>query len=437
MPDQQETLTLRVNFEDNATPQMVRLRQGFRDVEQGTREHRERLKRDLEDIQGMFLGGMGVKKFVEDMTLVGRTLRGVTTETGTGLGVITRFAAGFGALGVGVYAATELIEKFGEAITEILTKARSAKLTASTLGMDPVDLLNITKSIERIGGTAANVTQSISGIGKAMSELYRPGGGRLGFELMQQAIAGSEGAMRRFLDRVRETHDPVEKLKLVIQATENVYQNELKKTGDSLEARARANEFAGKLGVDATTAQIKEIDKLSEEEREAARKRIEAGAEYRKRMTEMGQAFDEFKEKAVLGGVSGAAGWWQSLGEHSTEMPEWARGGAPEALRQLGGMTGSVSAPIGNALEAAPETMPYMGPLQLMGPQGGGGLGYPWNQMRQSTNIIDLRRQGDDHLKALQANTDELNKLNLILQMINQGAGGVGGVGGMGLGVVG
>src|SRR5215470_6538837 len=127
MPDQQETLTLRVNFEDNATPQMVRLRQGFRDVEQGTREHRERLKRDLEDIQGMFLGGMGVKKFVEDMTLVGRTLRGVTTETGTGLGVMTRFAAGFGALGVGVYAATELIEKFGEAITEVLTKGHRGK----------------------------------------------------------------------------------------------------------------------------------------------------------------------------------------------------------------------------------------------------------------------------------------------------------------------
>jgi hypothetical protein len=35
MPDQQETLTLRVNFEglDGATAQMVRLRQGFRDVE--------------------------------------------------------------------------------------------------------------------------------------------------------------------------------------------------------------------------------------------------------------------------------------------------------------------------------------------------------------------------------------------------------------------
>ncbi|HKD37728.1 MAG TPA: hypothetical protein VKB78_13040, partial [Pirellulales bacterium] len=383
------------------------------------------MKRDLEDIQGMFLGGMGVKKFVEDMTLVGRTLRGVTTETGTGLGVMTRFAAGFGALGVGVYAATELIEKFGEAITEVLTKARSAKLTASTLGMDPVDLLNITKSIERIGGTATNVTQSISGIGKAMSELYRPGGGRLGFELMQQAIAGSEGAMRRFLDRVRATHDPVEKLRLVLQATENVYQNELKKTGDSLEARARANEFAGKLGVDATTAQIKEIDKLSEEEREAARKRIEAGAEYRKRMTEMGQAFDEFKEKAVLGGVSGAAGWWQSLGEHSTEMPEWARGGALEALRQLGGMTGSVSAPIDFIGQQylrpnAPGVVPPEGVMPLFSaPGGGGGLGYPWNQMRQSTNIED-RRNIDEHLKALEDNTGELNKLNLILQLITQ-----------------
>src|SRR5262249_2371502 len=155
----------------------------------------------------------------------------------------------------------------------------------------------------------------------------------------------------------------------------------------------------------------------SEEEREATRKRIEAGAEYRKQMTQMGQAFDEFKEKAVLGGVTGAVGWWQSLGEHSTEIPEWARSGALEALRQLGGMTGSVSEPIGKALEAAPEAMKYMGPMQLMGSQGGGGLGYPWNQMRQSTNIIDLRRQGDDNVKALQANTDELNKLNLILQM--------------------
>ncbi|HKD38106.1 MAG TPA: hypothetical protein VKB78_14935, partial [Pirellulales bacterium] len=366
------------------------------------------MKHDLEEIQGMFLGGMGVKKFVEDMTLVGRTLRGVTTETGTGLGVMTRFAAGFGAIGVGVYAATELIEKFGEAITEVFTKARSAKLTAGTLGMDPADLLNITKAIERIGGSAANVTQSISGIGKAMSELYRPGGGRLGFELMQQAIAGSEGAMRRFLDRVRETHDPVEKLKLILQATENVYQNELKRTGDSLEARARANEFAGKMGVDATTAQIKEIEKLSEEEKEAIRKRVEAGAEYRKQITGMGQAWDEFKEKAVIGGATGVTGWWQSLGEHSTEVPEWQRGGMLEALRQLGALTGSVSGAIGGSagrtLRLPPESplSPEGGlrALPLMGAPGGG-LGYPWNQMRPSTNIEDRRGEGDTHSKAL------------------------------------
>src|SRR5262249_10235686 len=67
--------------------------------------------------------------------------------------------------------------------------------------------------------------------------------------------------------------------------------------------------------------------------------------------------------------------------------------------------------------QLSPDQGPTGGVAPLFGEPGG--LSCPYNRMRQSTNIIDLR---DENVKAIKDNTEQLSKLNQFL-MFNQRGG--------------
>jgi hypothetical protein len=306
MADQVETLTLNVVLNDMAAGQLPKLKQAMQEVETGSREHRDRFKRDLDEIQAKLMGGMGVKKFVEDMGLVGRTLKGLTGDSTESLSGMQKLGLGVAAFGVGAGVAIEAMLKLAEGLKSIVDEARSVKLTAGSLGLDPAQFEKTRIAVEIMGGSVEQLAASMANLGKAAEELHKPGGGMLKFELIRRTMSReSAEAMEQLVNKIRDAKDPYERLAAVIEARQNVINNAIKRGVDLQTAATRGNELAAKFGVDPVTAQLKpdqmkEIIELSRQERDEINKSLEARARASRAITS-----GETKLKETTGDIVG------------------------------------------------------------------------------------------------------------------------------------
>jgi GH24 family phage-related lysozyme (muramidase) len=401
--DQTQTLTLIVDLKDNASTQLGKIKEGMRDVERGSRESRDRFKKDLEEIQNKLMGGMGVRKFVDDMSLVTRTLRGVTYDAKEGQSGLSRFAIGFAAVGFGAAAAIEAVFKIAEGLQSIVKQAQAVKLSASSLGLDPAQFERARIGVEVMGGTVENLSTSLANLGKASAELHKAGGGQLRRALLGEA-KDVEG-MDRFITKFRDATDPFQRLQMVIEARQNVINNLMKEGEDQATATARANEFAAQLGVDPVTAQLtkkqlQDIIEMSRTERDEVNRSLQSRADAAAKWEQFKQSIKERtgleagkilsgERQDIYGGIRPRT--WKEIDEATQQVP--------------GGLQGGI-----NAIPLFSDP----------------GLPYPYNQMRQSTNIIDRR---DEYAKALSLNTEQLVKLNNILAFNLPGGGPGGGSG--------
>ncbi len=232
---------------------------------------------------------------IANMGLVGQTVAFAADQV---LDLMGPVGAVLGGMAGGFTLVTIQAAKFGHEL-------RQLRNVAGVLGMDPAQLKNMTEQAKIVGVSTDVIISSMHGMRAAVAELYKPGGGTTRQQLLSVATPGTERAMERFLQQLRDTHDKTQRYNLVQQTGENVYQNELRRTNDEMAARQKQSEFLAKVGVDESTIALNNIKEQSAEQQKSEDARIKRLADFAQEVTKTEQNVKQIAEEwiAVSGNI--------------------------------------------------------------------------------------------------------------------------------------
>jgi hypothetical protein len=430
-------------------------------------------------------------KLKEEQAELGKQIKELG-ELATGGGeALIGYIGKFGPAGVAMsaFAGTIVIglgglKQWADKVVDLTNKAK-------VIGMHPAELKSIIEQYEQLGVSAGVVEQSMAGFSSTIADINRIGGTK---RMAMVEAAGAFGeVMERGIERVEAQTDWADKLHEVLIQSQNVYDNRLAETkGNIADATKSENEFLKLWGLDPSVKVLRNIQKVTEEEKKRQEERDKVTADYKKQVTILSQEWESWSDDiktsmlssngSIIGGLKmatelvkvlheqwnqpwvGAAGRTlkslltrgvvptavdlvkAAFGFHNeitdepgagfkerfgqTQAPS-AQGDLAEKLKKLG-------------LERAPQN-DLTQPTKLLGGQVGSytgddqmpGIGKGWEWMRRSNDIEDRRQvdetmvQGDDYIKFIQANTAETKRLNDNFKLLDRGEAVLKGLGGL------
>jgi hypothetical protein len=403
MATEEQELKLRVTLDDQATAQLTRIRQEVTNLQQGGQQGGfQQLTRNAGDFNKILaevtksVGGLG-----GEMAAVGRMM--------SGAGV---FGAALGGLKLLFDQQMQRTREWSKGIADLSTAAKMA-------GVQFADFQNITRQFAQSGVGIADATKAMANFRNAYFDIVRPGGP--GFQqLMQLAGPQFAGQMAAGVRQVLAARTDVERRNVIWQQGQNVFANEMKRTGDQLIAQQKQLIFYQQWGM----PELAQRDKPFAEPDPRMAEIWKQAAEQSKKITEdsekIKQNWEDVGSVMQVNVFQPALDW---LNEMDLKTSEWARNLVLELNKTFSerGPGGPVVPPIGDLLK---------GKAQIPGAGLGGGGAVPlmggYGNMPLSTNIDDRRGEVVDE------NTKQLMILNDNLQKIITGPGG--GIGGGGLG---
>jgi hypothetical protein len=315
MPTETEELKLVISLTDNASGQLIALKQNFEQLGSGsTQAHAEKFKRYHDQMTRM------IKEF---------------TETAAGgekamLGFIGRF----GAAGLVVGSFTVLVEKGLDVLTRYSEKIVDVNNKAATMGVHGAILKQWQDSFELAN---VSIDKAEENMRKLVESTVRMG--RVGSRERQELIdhAGQEGSiMESFIDKVVAQKDVTARFNEVIAQGELIKQARFHDTkGNLLDATALYNEFLSKFGLDPEVALVGRIRETTEAEKKLWDQRQEAATQYHHVIVQIRQEWrlwmDEVKASILTPDGAIVHGLEYSL-KMTKELHEmWATGRNPFA----------------------------------------------------------------------------------------------------------
>jgi hypothetical protein len=284
---EQEELKLTVTLVDNATAGLEKLNEQVAKLG-GNTQATQRFKRENDEVASAvkkMSGGMG--------------------EAFQSLGMMRLGFAG-GAAGLALFAFEMARQIAG--LKEYTDKLRGFGAAARKIGVDASELKNLTDQFKNVGVEANTLITSVGKIAEAIADLQRPNS-NLRKELME-AAGGDTAAMDRYIESLKSARTWAERLNIMRDAGETVYQNKLKETGSEIRARSAERMFLEKQGYDVALNALNKVKEMSEEQRRWEKERIDNATAYSNKVDEVYSKWDKiagmFKD-AAIGGWLGQA----------------------------------------------------------------------------------------------------------------------------------
>lgn len=263
MPTQEEELRLTVNLVDNASAGLAKLREEMQQLGGGA-------------------SGQAVEKFKRDQGEVNKVVKQFTGELGDSFKAFgaMRTALGAGATAVGLFGA-EMMRQMN-ALKEYSDKIRAIGIAARQIGADPGVLRNLIDQFTSVGLSSDDVVTSLGNVRDKIGELQRDGRELWSKMVGEAGQVGSkaQASMNQFLQRLTQARSDAERLNMIREAGENIYQNRLRDTGNQQEAINARNQFWANLGYNSRLAEIKQVQELTATEKRRQEELAKAAKEY-------------------------------------------------------------------------------------------------------------------------------------------------------------
>jgi uncharacterized membrane protein YgcG len=470
MPTELQELQLRVALINEASEGVGKLRDELKSFSEGTgkramdklKEEQAELAKQVRELGELAVGG-------------GEAMLGYIGKFGVAGVAVASFA---GTVGIGL----GNLKLWADKIVDLANKAK-------VIGMHPAELKSIIEQYERLGVSAGVVEQSMAGFSSTIADINRIGGTK---RMAMVEAAGQFGeVMEKGIERVEAQTNWADKLNEVLIQSQNVYDNRLAETkGNIADATKSENDFLKLWGLDPSIKVLRNIQKVTEEQKKRQEERDKVTADYKKQVTILGQEWESWSDDiktsmlasngSIVSGLKMATDLVKVLHEQWNQPWVGAAGRTLKSLLTRGvvptavdlvkaafgfhneltddpGTTfeqryGQTQAP--NAQGDFAEKLKKLGlerspqaeqPARLLsGPMGSytgddqmPGISKGWEWMRRSNNIEDRRqvddsmRQGDDYVKFIQANTAETKRLNDNFTLLDRGEVALKGLGGL------
>jgi hypothetical protein len=472
MPTELQELQLRVALINEASEGVGKLRDELKSLSEGSgKRAMDKLKEEQAEL------GKQIKELGELAAGGGEALIGYIGKFGAAGAAMSGFA---GTIVIGLGG----LKEWADRVVDLTNKAK-------VIGMHPAELKSITEQYERLGVSAGVVEQSMAGFSSTIADINRIGGTKR-MEMVEAAGAFGE-VMEKGIERVEAQTNWADKLNEVLIQSQNVYDNRLAETkGNIADATKSENDFLKLWGLDPSVKVLRNIQKVTEEEKKRQEQRDKVTADYKKQVTILSQEWESWSDDiktsmlasngSIIGGLKmatelvkvlheqwnqpwvGAAGrtikslLTRGVGPTAIDLVKGAFGFHNEITDEPGAgfeqRFGQTQAPSAQGdfaeklkklgLERAPQN-DLAQPTKLLGGPVGSytgddqipGVGKGWEWMRRSQNIEDRRQvdetmvQGDDYIKFIQANTAETKRLNDNFKLLDRGEAVLRGLGGL------
>ena len=223
MANEQQELELRVTLDDEASPQLEALRKALGGLGAGS-------------------GGGQMRQVIGGMEEFERALGSLTREA-LGVGrtsmelakVFGPVAVGLGTVAYQMQRTQEATKSWGEQMTSTANAARMA-------GISIGEFRGVVESLRASGVSAEAASAMIVRFTQAYGEIMRVGSARRE-QLIQMAGPEFAGNMMRAIEHIGQLRTDTEKLNYLRQIGENVYQNELARSGDEMLAAYKRDQL--------------------------------------------------------------------------------------------------------------------------------------------------------------------------------------------------
>jgi len=272
-----EELRLTVTLIDNASTGLATLRQNLRAL--GGQENREALARMQKEVESL-TGRMG--KVREETSKTSAALTSLGRSAGTALtGLATAFISNF---------AIDSLKKFTDEVIRLDTAAK-------TFGVGGANLKALVDQMKLAGIDPNAAAQTVTNFRTAIAELSRQGS-QLRQDLMKGAVS-DPAAMAAFITRITgmgSRDDMAGAFNEFITAANNVFENELKRTGDRGMAAELRNRWVSSFKLDPSViVQLEAGFKNATDVEEAAyKRRLQISKQFSAEMNKMSQDWEKF-----------------------------------------------------------------------------------------------------------------------------------------------
>jgi len=163
-----------------------------------------------------------------------------------------------GSITGGLIAKAHELKQWSDSIVQMANAARQ-------IGISYGEFRGAAEHMEQFGISTSQAASTMQGVSNAISDMLRPAS-RLRQDLLGNAKINFD-AMADFIDQLTKATSTTERLNLIREAGENVFQNALRETGSEIEARNRQLQFYQKLGADPSLVNVsKKFEVVSEEQ---------------------------------------------------------------------------------------------------------------------------------------------------------------------------
>jgi hypothetical protein len=276
MATEQQVLTLTTEFNDQASAAIAGVRQAIDQLSgPAVREAQRRVNQEMGEWE----------KAVRNL---GREALGVGRAFGDLVKVIGPFPVAAGLAG---YEITRIIRSSAEWSRGVVEMSNAAKMAGLSFG----EFKGISEQMQRMGLTAREASAGIAGFNRAYAEVLTSGGKRA--EIMSLAGMGYAQNMAQVLLNLRGITDETDRLNAVRQAGENVYQNAVNDTHDTVIARYRERQFLAKFNAEFLINIHRDLNKEDVKRMQARDELSTKARELNEAMTEEAQTREEINEK--------------------------------------------------------------------------------------------------------------------------------------------
>jgi uncharacterized protein (TIGR02594 family) len=468
MAVQDEQLNLIVNLQDNATPQMERLRSGAQkmndDVKRagdtrtysaagaGLKEITNQIKlfqdqasqgRGFNEIVGGFQRmGQVAAQFGGRLRLVGvayneiqkvsaehlKTLQAGSTEAIAAARAFGFLATGVTVVGTAVAAAATYFAAAAVKTALLTSELEKASRAARGLGVDEATYRNIVSQFGKMGIDAATAAEAISGLAKAQADLARPDS-PLRQGILSRTAPEDRERMNQLIDSIRDAKDGWDGFNAARVLSEEVYRNALDQTGSKQYAMAQKRRILSEIYLPAELALMEKMAAMSDADRRREQEKIDKANDLSRNWRRITAAVGELSDMllAPLWMFKTLDYFAGNIADYLESWVKWLKAG----LDTWEKIIGIVTNPFG-ALEGVKP-----GTKRGEDKSGGGAEGYlapgatPMSYTGQDFTGL-VQKSSYEERKSLEENTDALKKNNELLG----GSGGYSPVGGPYAGLV-
>jgi len=393
MPSETEELRLVVNLTDNASAGISRLRAEINQLGSGA-------------------SGQALDKFQRDTEKVGQSVKGLGREAGATGGLLHgALTLGMRAVGSAIVGVTGAIAYQIATIPQWASELRKAADQAQRLGLNTTQFRDVVSQLQAQGVSAEAATASIAGMTEAIADLSRAGS-QLRLDLISKGQGGEE-----FIDRLLKAQTVAERMNIIREGGENVYQNALRETGSQIEAANRRQLYWNKFHFDAQMANKKNVEEISKQEQVRQKQLEQHAKDYDDLSGRVGRKWEKFLD-AVKDPAIGTSGPFyrmlvlaeRILDKYTTETVDRNKQDPNEPI--LGGksvldyyLQGPTRAEkrVQKRAEEIQKDVPFLASPISYSPGGGGGYMPTGGNYGSSAS---------DYIKWLAENTKQLARLN-------------------------